>query len=162
MNASVLTALEFSRPGDRVVQQATAGAQPVLQCAEIGGVVLDADVFGQADRRDGVEPGFRHVPVIEVTNFGDVLQALVDDRLLTPFGLLPGQRHAEGLHAAAGGVPDHGTPPAADVQQALTGLQAELVEDQGVFGVLGLFQAVRPESSTRAQVYVIDGPRTYS
>ena len=81
----------IQRPGDRVVQQAAAGAQSVLQGPEIRGVVLDPDVFGQADRGNRVEPAFRNIPVIQVPNFGNVLQTFVDDRFLAPFGLLPGQ-----------------------------------------------------------------------
>jgi hypothetical protein len=44
--------------GDAVVQEAAAGLQAVEEEAEVRGVVADADVFGEADRADGVEVAF--------------------------------------------------------------------------------------------------------
>ena len=98
-------------------------------------------MLGQADRADRVEVGLHHVAVVEVTHLGEVTEPLAVDRLLRPGRLLPREGHAEGPDAVLPcGVADHPAPAAADVEQALPGLQVELAGDQVVLLELGLLE----------------------
>ena len=126
--------------GDAVVEQHAAGAQLALDEVEVGRVVAHPDVLGQPDRGDGVEPGLAHVAVVGVTHLGQVLQTLTTDRLLGPAGLLGREGGADDVHAPPRGIPDHASPAAADVEQPVALLEAQLVEDEAVLVLLRLLE----------------------
>ena len=140
------------RPGDAVVEQHAARAQPVADPGEVGRVVAHPDVLGEPDRRHGVEAGLGDVAVVGVPHLGEVGQPLVGDRLARPQRLLARQGDPEHLHALACGVADHAAPAAADVEQPVTGLQAQLVEDQAVLVLLSLLQGRRGVGVAGARV----------
>ena len=94
----------------------------------------------QADGGDGVEALLGDVAVVHEADFGQVLEALFLNLGLAPLGLFLGQGHAEGLHAALGGVAHHAAPAAADIQVAVALLETKLVEDEAVLVLLGLLQ----------------------
>ncbi len=128
-------------PGDAVVEQPAAGLELAVQEAEVPRQPGLADVLGQPDGADRVEPGLRHVPVVEVADFGELRQAGLGDGLARPFGLLRGQGHTEGPHAVLPGrVHDHAAPAAAHVQQPHALAQPELARDQVELVRLRLFQ----------------------
>lgn len=127
-------------PGDAVVEQQTAGAQLALQEPEVGGVVLDANVLGQPDRGHRVETGFRDVAVVGVAHLRQVAEPLLVDAALRPLRLLGRQGGADRPHPAARRVAHHAAPAAADVEQPVARGQPQLVEDQPVLILLGLFQ----------------------
>ena len=127
-------------PGDAVVEQQPARAQPGLQEAEVRRIVAHADVLEQPDRRHRIEVALGDVAVVAVAHLGQVAQSLVGDRLLRPRRLLPRQRHADGLDPAAGGVAHHAAPPASDVEQPVARLQPQLLEHQPVLVLLRLLE----------------------
>ncbi len=127
-------------PGDAVVEQQPARAQPGLQEAEVRRIVAHADVLQQADGRHRIEVALGDVPVVAVAHLGQVAEPLVDDRLLRPGRLLPRQRHARRSDPTPSGVAHHATPPASDVQQPVARLEPELLEDQPVLVLLRLFE----------------------
>ncbi len=129
------------RPGDAVVEQPAARLQLAEQEREVTRELALADVLGQADGADRVEPGFWHVPVVEVAHLRQIGQPVADDGLLRPRRLLRRQGDTECLDAVlAGGVPDHAAPAAADVQQPHPGLERQLPGDQFVLVGLRLLQ----------------------
>ena len=97
-------------------------------------------MLGQPDRGHRVEAGLRDVAVVAVADLGEIGQALVGDRVLRPHRLLLRQGDADGLDAVGGGVADHAAPAAADVEQPVAGLQAQLLEHQPVLVLLRLLQ----------------------
>ena len=108
---------------------------------EVAGQLGLADVLGQPDRADRVEPGLGHLAVVQVPDFGQVGQAPFLDRGLRPGRLLRGQRHPERPDAVlARGVHHHAAPAAADVEQPHPWLQRELARDQVELGRLRLLQ----------------------
>ena len=130
-----------ARSGDAVVQQPSARNQLVLDEREVRGVLRDADVLGEPDRADRVEPGVADVAVVGVPNLGELLQPFAHDGGLPPLGLLLGQRRPQGVHPAAGGEADHAGPAAADVEQPVAGPEPQLVEHQLVLVLLGLLES---------------------
>ena len=122
------------------LSSSAAGAHPGLQEAEVRRIVAHADVLEQPDRRHRVEAGLGDVAVVAVAHLGQVGQPLVGDGLLRPRRLLPRQRHAGGLDAAAGGVAHHAAPAAPDVEQPVARLQPQLLEHQPVLVLLRLVE----------------------
>ena len=114
-----------------MVEQPTLGTQPRGQEREIGAEILRADVLGEPDRGDGVEPGLVDVAVVEETHLGAILQPTLGDGLLRPRGLRGRQRHAQRLDPVVlGGMHDHPAPPGADIEQAVARLEGQLAADQ--------------------------------
>src|SRR5690606_15784137 len=70
--------------GDAVVEEEPARAETGLQELEVVEVVAHADVFKQADGRNGVETVLGDISVVAVANFGIMLQALGRDSPLRP------------------------------------------------------------------------------
>jgi hypothetical protein len=98
-------------------------------------------VLGEPDRADRVELVLLDVAVVQVTHLGQLGEAGLGDGLLGPLGLAPRERHTQRAHAVvARGVHHHAAPPAAHVEQAHPGAQADLAGDQVVLGELSLFQ----------------------
>ncbi len=128
------------RPGDAVVEEQAAVAQLVLDEAEVERVVVHTDVLGEPDRGHRVELALHDVAVVAVPDLGELAEPLLGDLLLRPGGLLGRQRRADHLDPAPGRVADHAAPAAADVEQPVALLQPQLVEDQPVLVLLGLFQ----------------------
>ncbi len=127
--------------GDLMVQQPPAGAQQGVQGAGVVPVAVRSDVFGHPDGGNGVIGAVLDVPVVLDPQLDEVGQALFRDPLAAVRGLLPGERDAGDLDAVlAGGVQRHGAPAAADVQQAVSGLQGEFAADQVELVALGLLQ----------------------
>ncbi len=75
------------RTGDAVVEQLATGTQPGAQEAEVGRVVIHADVLDQPDGADGVKPGLPDVAVVEVTDLDKVVQPLRGVAFLGPMSL---------------------------------------------------------------------------
>ena len=162
--------------GDLMVEQHAVGLELVENLTEVGRIVLDADVLHHAQRADAVESGFRHIAIIHETDFGEVLKAFAFDPFLAPRDLLVREGHADYVNAAPCGDDLHGPPAAADIQQPVSGLEAELVEHQVELGFLRGLQGVgrlveqgarvrhgRPENEPveviRLVVMVADGRR---
>ena len=115
--------------------------QQVVEVAEVGLHALGADVLEHADAGDGVERAVVDLPVVLEADLDAVGQPVGLDAGPGPLGLGGRDGHAHHLHpVVSGGVAGHGTPPAAHVQQALAGTEAELAADQVVLGGLGLGQ----------------------
>ncbi|BFO22183.1 hypothetical protein SHKM778_85710 [Streptomyces sp. KM77-8] len=126
---------------DLVVQQPSAGPEQPVQGGGVLQIALGADVFGHTDGGHGVVRSVGHVPVVLYADVDAVGQSLVGDTLTGVRGLFPGEGHADDARAVlAGGVDRHGTPAAADVQQAPAGPQGELAGDESELVVLGLFE----------------------
>ena len=101
-------------PGDAVVEQPPPVTQPVAQEAEVGRVVLHADVLGQPDRADRVEAGLADLAVVAVPHLRGAGQPLLRDGLGGPRRLLLRERDAEGRDAVVlDGVAHHAAPAAA-------------------------------------------------
>ena len=126
--------------GDAVIEQQTAGAQLRLEEAEIGRVIPDADVLGQSDRRNGVESHLANVAVVGVPHFGQLREPFVGDRLCRPLRLFGRQGGTDHPDPVSRRVAHHAAPAAADVEQPVAGLQPQLLENQPVLVLLGLFQ----------------------
>lgn len=56
------------RPGNAMVEQQAAGLQSRLQKPEVSGIVRDADVLGQPDRRDRVELSFCGIAIVRMAD----------------------------------------------------------------------------------------------
>ena len=156
--------LRVVRPGDAVVEQPARRPQLAEQEREVAGQLGLADVLGQPDRADRVEPGLGHVPVVQVADLGQAGQPGSRlDRLLPPRRLLGGQGDAKRLDPVlAGGVPHHAAPAAADVQQPHPGPEPQLPGDQVVLVVLRLLQRGVLVPGSRHRCRPSTGPSTHS
>src|SRR4029453_11343505 len=86
------------RPRDAVVQQTTAGSQQPPEPVEVHPKLREPYVLEHPDRADRVERPVGDVAVVLVPDLDAVDQAGLRDRLLSPVGLAPRGRHADGRH----------------------------------------------------------------
>lgn len=98
-------------------------------------------MLGHADRGDRVVRAVADVPVVLDPDLDPVGQALLGDAFAGVGGLFLGEGDAGDLRPVrTGGVDGHGTPAAADVQEPVALLQAELAADQVELVALGVLQ----------------------
>ncbi len=129
------------RPGDAVVQQPAARVELAVQEAEVAGKLGLADVLGEPDRADRVEPGLADLAVVQVPDLGEVVKARLLDGPLRPHGLLLGQGDAERADAVlARRVQHHAAPAATHVEQPHARLQPDLPGHQVELVLLRLLQ----------------------
>ena len=117
---------------DPVIEVEAAVVQHVPHAAEERGIVGDAHVLDHADRGDlVVARARRNVAEVAVLDEAAPGKPLPRDPLRRPVRLRPGQGHAVGAHPIVLRGPDgQGAPAAADVEERLTGLQAQLAADE--------------------------------
>ena len=139
--------------GDPVVEQ---DAGRLEQLRERLGVAVDlvlADVLDHADARDRVERLVGDLPVVGDADLDPVGQAERGDPLAAERGLLVGDRDPENLGPVfAGRVDREAAPAAADVEDAVALLEAELGRDEVELGPLGLLEGLGAAGEDRAAV----------
>ena len=124
-----------------MIEQPALRPQLAEQEGEVPGQLRLADVLGQPDGADRVEPGLGNVPVVQVPDLGQLGQPRFLDRPLRPGCLLRGQRDAQRPDAVLpGGVHDHAAPAAAHVEQPHPGRQAQLAGYQVELVCLGFLK----------------------
>ena len=112
-----------------MVQRPAARRQQVVDDAEVGTQILQPHVLEHADAADAVERAL-HVAVVLQANFDAVLQPGGPHAFGRQFKLLLRQRDADAAGAKLAGRAQHQrAPAAADVEQRLAGLQAQLGQD---------------------------------
>ena len=143
--------LLLARADDAVVQQDAAGLQQLAQVGEVGRQLRRADVLDHPDARDLVVGAVVGVPVVGEPDLDVVLEPRLAHARAREFGLRRRDRHADGADAVVGGgVDDERAPAAADVEQALAGLQVQLAaDDVELAGLRGVERLVLGRRSTR-------------
>jgi len=100
-----------------MVEQAAAGCEQREQPLEVHLKLREADVFEHADRADGVEGPVGHVAVVLAANFHLAAETGLGDAFGRQLRLRFRQGHPDTPGAVvAGGVQEHGAPPAANVE----------------------------------------------
>src|SRR5450432_1907240 len=106
-----------------------ARLQQAVDGLEVRTVVGDSDVLEHADRGDLVESSVDQRIVAQLDGYL-VIESEARDLFLRIGELLLRKRHADGVDAVMpGGVTDERPPAAADVEQAIARLQAQLAAD---------------------------------
>ena len=130
--------------GDAVVEEQPARTQHTLDCRIVGRQIREADMLEHADAghlvvdRHAVE-----IAVVAQLDGDEILQALVADALACIFELPLAERDAVRANAVMARRPaDQRAPAAADVEQAVSGLQAQLAADVLQLVALGLLERV--------------------
>ena len=128
---------------DAVVEEQAARSQQRVHRLHVGIELGPPDVLVHADARDLVEWRLVDLAVVEHAHLGAVGQAGCLDPPARELRLRLRERHAERAHAVAGrGVQDERAPATADVEQALTRLQAQLAADQLELALLRALERV--------------------
>src|SRR5690606_5513279 len=103
-----------------------------------------ADVLEHPDAHDLVERRPAEIAIVEQLEADSVLQPCFANPLPTQLQLRAAERYSHALHAVAlGGVDQHSSPSAADVEQPLSGLEPELAADQLELGFLSAVEVLR-------------------
>ncbi len=115
-----------------MVQEHAAPRQQACGLSEVRVEHPAADVLEHADAHERVPgPVLRHLAVIERQHPAGLRQAGDLDALVGQLHLRPAQGDAGGVNAVLPGrVQDEAAPAAADVEEALPGLQAQLAADE--------------------------------
>ena len=123
---------------DAVVKKQAAWLQELVYLLEVQRQVLQTDVLEHAHAGNLVIGGGSvQIAVVAECHRDPVLQTGAGNALLRQLQLVLAQGNAMGTHAIVlRRMQDQTTPAAANVQQALTGLQAQLAADMRQLGLL--------------------------
>src|SRR5438876_3404489 len=128
-----------------------AGPQHHGELPSVSVDVRAADVLGHADRGDRIEPLTGEVAVVGDADVDPVGQSGRRRPLPRERGLPLGQRDAGDVGAVlARGVQREAAPPAADIEHALAGAQAELRAHELELCALRLLERLRAAREDRA------------